>query len=117
MKNAIREINRRRKIQKAYNTEHGITPQAISKEIRFWAFGSKEEIAATEFGPIQDIKLLEKEMKQAAQNLDFERASQIRDLLNSLKDGTVSPYANQEISRKGAQTKQQKKGKKPQKKK
>ena len=41
-------------------------------------------LAAIEFGPIQDKKLLEKEMKQAAANLDFERAAQIRDLIKKL---------------------------------
>ena len=41
-------------------------------------------LAAIEFGPIQDTKLLEKEMKQAAANLDFERAAQIRDLIKKL---------------------------------
>jgi excinuclease ABC subunit B len=85
MQNAIREVERRRKIQQNYNKEHGITPQAIIKDIRSWNFASKEEVAAAEFGAIQDVKLLEKEMKLAAQNLDFERAAQIRDLIKDLK--------------------------------
>jgi excinuclease ABC subunit B len=84
MQNAIREIERRRRIQEKYNKEHDITPQAIVKDIRSWGFASKEEIAAAEFGAIQDAKLLEKEMKQAAKNLDFERAAQIRDLISHI---------------------------------
>ena len=85
MKNAMEEIERRRNIQEEYNKQHNITPQPIVKEIRTWLFSTKEKIAAAEFGPIQDIKLLEKEMKEAAKNLDFERAVQIRDLIKKLK--------------------------------
>ena len=62
MQGAIDEINRRRKIQEAYNKKHHITPSAITKNIREWEFSKKEEVEA-EFGPAQDKKLLEKEMK------------------------------------------------------
>ena len=78
------EILRRRKIQAAYNKTHGITPQPIVKEIREWLFNSKKEGASTEFWLVQDKNLLEKEMKIAARNLDFERAAEIRDLLKKL---------------------------------
>ena len=110
MQQAIKEVERRRKIQENYNKEHNITPTAIVKDIRSWGFASKQEIAAAEFGAVQDIKLLEKEMKQAAQNLDFERAAQIRDLIKSIEGGTVSPYANHESGAQGASTKPKKKG-------
>ena len=80
MKSAIDEINRRRKIQKAYNKKHKIRPSAIIKDIRDWGFSKKEDIAS-EFGLIHDLKLLEKEMKKAAKNLDFERAAELRDLI------------------------------------
>jgi len=83
MKAAILEIKRRRKIQKKYNLIHNITPSQILKPIRKWPF-SKEEIKQ-EFGIIKDIKILEKEMKEAAKNLDFERAAQIRDLIEKIK--------------------------------
>lgn len=85
MKNAIAEIERRRKIQEQYNKKRGITPQPIIKDIKTWLFGAKEQQTAVEFGPIQDAKLLEKEMREASNNLDFERAAQIRDLLAKLK--------------------------------
>jgi excinuclease ABC subunit B len=85
MEQAIKEVERRKKIQRAYNEKHHITPQPILKDIRAWGFADKQEIAAAEFGPIQDIKLLEKEMKEAAKNLDFERAAQIRDVIKKLK--------------------------------
>ena len=93
MKTAIDEINRRRKIQEAYNKKHGITPKAIVKKIHEWKSGKEEELAkeiADEFEILGEMplqtrkKLLEKEMKQAAQNLDFERATQIRDLLKKI---------------------------------
>jgi excinuclease ABC subunit B len=85
MKNAIGEIERRRKIQQAYNKKHKITPKPIIKEIREWPFRLKEKQVKQEFSSVQDIKLLEKEMKVAAGNLNFERAAEIRDLIKSLK--------------------------------
>jgi len=85
MRRAIKEIERRRKIQQEFNEIHKITPKAIVKEIREWPFGVKERGISSEFAQIQDIKLLEKEMKTAAQNLDFERAAEIRDLIKKLK--------------------------------
>jgi excinuclease ABC subunit B len=83
MKKAIDEINRRRKIQEAYNKEHNITPQAIIKDIRDWGFSKKEDIIE-EFHLIQDKKILEKEMKKAAADLDFERAAQLRDIIKKM---------------------------------
>jgi len=85
MQSAINEINRRRKIQEDYNKKNKITPQAIIKDIRDWGFSKKEDIAE-EFWVVNDKKLLEKEMKEAAKNLDFERAAKIRDLINKKRD-------------------------------
>jgi len=85
MKSAIDEINRRRKIQEAYNKKHRITPTAIIKDVRDWGFSKKEDVIS-EFDAVQDKKLLEKEMKIAAKNMDFERAAKIRDLLEKLKN-------------------------------
>lgn len=84
IKKAIKEINRRRKIQEDYNKNNNITPKAISKEIKEWNFLQKEKQIASEFMIIKDKKLLEKEMKKAAKNLDFERAAEIRDLIKKL---------------------------------
>ena len=83
---AIREIKRRRKIQEDYNKKHKITPEPIIKEIREWIFGKKEEGSSSEFWMIRDKKLLEKEMKKAVQNLDFERAAEIRDCIKKLEN-------------------------------
>jgi len=84
MHNAITEINRRRKIQEAYNKKNKITPKTIITDIRDWGFSKKEDLSE-EFGLVHDKKLLEKEMKTAAKNLDFERAAEIRDLISKIK--------------------------------
>jgi len=85
MKNAIQEVDRRRKIQEEYNQKHGITPQGIIKAIREWPFPQKPKDAISDLRGEQDVEILEKEMKEAAQLLDFERAAEIRDLLKKLK--------------------------------
>jgi len=84
MKRAVDEIKRRRKIQEKYNKKHKITPKQIIKEIRDWPFLTKEREISSEFWAIRDKKILEKEMKEAAKNLDFERAAEIRDLIKKL---------------------------------
>jgi excinuclease ABC subunit B len=103
MAKALRETNRRRELQVAYNTEHNITPQTIVKETTNSLLESlrgradilpaetREEISATRLEFIgkdlpKAIKKLEAEMKQAAKNLDFERAAQLRDQLKVLHD-------------------------------
>nr|WP_263313996.1 excinuclease ABC subunit UvrB [Mammaliicoccus sp. Marseille-Q6498] len=97
MRTALDETNRRRETQKAYNEEHNITPQTINKKIR-------DVISATvETDEVNDkdkkkapkkltkkerektIERIEKEMKDAAKELDFEKASELRDVLFELK--------------------------------
>lgn len=95
MKNAIEETSRRREIQEAYNQEHNIIPQTIKKEIRDLIRGKETEDEATSFiqkGKKADKKAkkklledLEKDMKQAAKVLDFERAMELRDIILELK--------------------------------
>ena len=85
MSSAIKEVERRRRIQIDYNKKYQITPKPIIKEIRAWPFTSKKENVLTEFWIIKDKKLLEREMKKAARNLDFKRAAEIRDLIKKLK--------------------------------
>ena len=82
---AIQEVLRRRKIQERYNKLHNIVPQPIIKEIREWPFVSKEKVVNSEFWVVRDARLLEREMKTAAKNLDFERAAEIRDLIKKTK--------------------------------
>jgi len=94
MKKAIEEVLRRKKIQEKYNKVHQITPEPIVKPIREWPFIQREKEITSEFWMIKDERLLEKEMKEAARNLDFERAAEIRDLIKKLKSGKEKIYAD-----------------------
>ena len=94
MKTAIAEIERRRAIQLAYNKKHNITPKPIIKPIKEWLLSGKEKEITAEFGAVNDIKLLKKEMKTAAANLDFERAAELRDLIKRLKDDKKNYLSN-----------------------
>lgn len=96
MRNAIEETNRRREIQKAYNKEHGITPTTIKKAVRDLIAVSKA-VAETEVKLKKDpesmskkelknlISQLEKQMRQAAADLNFEQAAELRDKMIELK--------------------------------
>ena len=89
MKEAIEETKRRRKIQEQYNKEHNIIPKTIKKEIRELISNTEEEnYSKSEKDDIMEnvsIEKLEEEMKEAAKNLDFERAMQLRDIIFELK--------------------------------
>jgi len=95
MQKAIDETDRRRKIQLEYNREHNITPETIRKEIRS---SLTEQIKAretarqavrsseSEYDKIELANNIEKEMIEAAEALDFERAAFLRDQLRELKE-------------------------------
>ncbi len=90
MKIAIDETNRRRSIQEKYNKEHNITPKTIIKEIRDAITNEVEEekIEKQKYSKreINDmVSRLEIEMKEAASKLDFERATELRDIIFELK--------------------------------
>jgi excinuclease ABC subunit B len=99
MKAAIGETNRRRAIQEAYNTEHRITPESIKKNIGdllstiyeadYAAIPEVQETPEERFRSLDDldkeIKLLEKQMREAAKALEFEKAGQIRDRIKGLR--------------------------------
>lgn len=95
MRSAIAEVKRRRKIQQDYNEKHQVTPKPIIKEIRDWPFAFRKKNVASEFWLIRDKKLLEKEMREAAKILDFERAAEIRNLINRLKTQGEKPRVAQ----------------------
>ena len=96
MRNAIEETNRRREIQEAYNEAHGITPTTIKKAVRDLIAVSKA-VAQTEVKLKKDresmskkelnalISQLEKQMRQAAADLNFEQAAELRDKMIELK--------------------------------
>lgn len=97
MKYAIEETERRRKIQQAYNEEHGITPKTINKKIHDVISATvetdeeneKEQKVVpkklTKKEREKTIANIEKEMKKAAKDLDFEKATELRDMLFELK--------------------------------
>ena len=97
MQQAIDETARRRELQLAYNQQHGITPTTIRKEIRSGieaesqararaqaVVGNAEEKAQQQ---AELLEQLEADMLQAAAELDFERAAQLRDQIAGLRDG------------------------------
>ncbi len=97
MELAISETKRRRSIQEEYNRKHGITPMTIQKEIRdairatYAAEDQEEYKASTKISKLNKkereklIANMEKEMKEAAKALNFERAAELRDLILELK--------------------------------
>jgi excinuclease ABC subunit B len=95
MRRAMDETTRRRAIQEAYNKEHNITPTTIQKAIRH---GIDVELKARrvaremlaesedEFEISETLRMLEEEMLEAANNLEFEKAAEIRDRIKELKE-------------------------------
>jgi len=102
MSRAIGETERRRRRQVAYNEAHGITPKGVVKRIKDIIEGvydhdeARSELKAAQARErydamdekrlAQEVKRLEKEMLDAARNLEFERAAQLRDQLKALKN-------------------------------
>jgi excinuclease ABC subunit B len=78
--------SRRREVQIAYNTEHGITPTTIISSIKDLGFKDKVQNIEVPKGISQEayIKRLELEMDVAAANLDFEKAATLRDTILSI---------------------------------
>ena len=97
MRQAIAETDRRRRAQEAYNREHGITPASIVKQI--------DDVLASvyerDYAPVPaadeaprwrsqaefdaEVERLEREMRAAAANLEFERAARLRDQLKAIR--------------------------------
>jgi excinuclease ABC subunit B len=98
MRRAIDETTRRRKIQEQYNREHGIEPASIIKQVnspivRMSSLDYHDQLLVADRPELPDaeslrhrIAELEKAMKAAAKELDFERAAQLRDELRSLRE-------------------------------
>jgi excinuclease ABC subunit B len=98
MRKALDETERRRELQQKYNQEHGITPQTVKRNITDLSMAVVEADYLTvpmaaadgaEYKPEQlpeIVAALEAEMKEAARELDFEKAAQLRDRLIALKN-------------------------------
>jgi excinuclease ABC subunit B len=109
MRRAIDETDRRRKRQVAHNQAHGITPRGVSKRIKDIIEGvydhdeARGQLKAAqaearygtldEKGLAQAVRRIEKEMLEAARNLEFERAAQLRDQLKALKERLFTGFA------------------------
>jgi excinuclease ABC subunit B len=108
MRRAMDETERRRNKQLLFNEQHGITPQGVQKRIKDIIDGAYDMdaerrtlkaaqsearyLAMSEKDVAREIKRLEKEMLQAARNLEFERAAGLRDQLKKLRESVfVSP--------------------------
>jgi excinuclease ABC subunit B len=96
MQVAIEETSRRREIQAAYNTEHGITPQTVKKAIfdldpsmggSDWSTVSRVEGDDEGLPTEQRLEALRGQMLQAAEELDFERAATLRDEIRRIESG------------------------------
>jgi excinuclease ABC subunit B len=97
MKSAIGETERRRALQAAYNEAHGITPESVVRAIEDVmssvyerdystpAVREPSDTFRTQAEIDAEIARLEREMKSAAANLDFERAASLRDTVKSLR--------------------------------
>ena len=105
MQQAIEETNRRRNIQKLYNKRHSIIPTSIEKKItpvfeKVAEFNdkTKDRVAETlaQYESVENLDIiirnLEKEMKQAAEELEFEKAAEIRDQIKAMKEMIVFEF-------------------------
>ena len=103
MQQAMNETQRRREMQSVYNDEHNITPTTIRKEIRLGieaesqarakahsAVGNTEESAQKQAELLEQLEI---DMLQAAAELDFERAANLRDQIGELRDGVPTGRA------------------------
>jgi len=111
IKEALKEAERRRKIQLEYNKKHGIKPESIKKSVQqvllttVVADAKEEEYKIDEILDDDDklavIEKLTLEMKKAAENLEFEKAAFLRDKIRQLKDElTIETLKNQRKRRK-----------------
>ncbi len=101
MQTAIEETQRRRKLQEAYNLEHGITPETVRKGVTASILQAAENrkrardmvrIDATSERITEDyLKTMEEEMLAAAENLEFERAAALRDKIMRMRDKIGEP--------------------------
>jgi excinuclease ABC subunit B len=110
MRQAIGETNRRRAKQEAYNREHNITPQSITRSVDMqlariveadYLTVPAEEVAIGEISSEQDLQQavaqLEVQMREAAKNFEFERAAALRDRIRGLKQRDLGVIARTHV--------------------
>jgi excinuclease ABC subunit B len=113
MRKAIDETTRRRNKQIEFNTQHGITPQSVTKQVRDLIDGvysaktgrddAKAEIERAKMEDLsekdlaKEIKRLEKQMLEHAKNLEFEKAARVRDQLATLREAALGGAAHDNI--------------------
>ncbi len=114
MRTALDETDRRREIQRAHNKEHGITPEGVEKTIRDIndslrrvadeeaPYTASSELPREEITRL--VKELERQMKQAAKELDFERAALLRDQVTELRRELVGGETPEGLKSLAAQT-------------
>jgi excinuclease ABC subunit B len=124
MRNAMEETSRRRAMQEKYNTEHGITPETVKKNIRA---GIEEAVSAhrqanaavgrndeSVYITEEYVTELEEEMYEAARQLDFEKAAALRDRIGQLRESVGKKLSEVQIKsyKPGPKTKRHKGGSK-----
>jgi len=111
MRQAIGETSRRRAKQEAYNREHNITPQSITRSVDMqlariveadYVTVPADEAAVGEISSEEDLRKaveqLEAQMREAAKNFEFERAAQLRDRVKALKQRDLGVIASTEVA-------------------
>ncbi len=90
IRNAVDITNRRRRLQMEYNNEHGITPKNVESKLKGQKTASSDNIQDVENITLYEVDEmiddLEIEMKEAAENLEFEKAAKLRDQIEKLKE-------------------------------
>ncbi|WP_371362899.1 UvrABC system protein B [Sporomusa rhizae] len=120
MRRAMSETERRREIQQAYNAKHGITPKTIEKRVKELIETTKVAEAPVEYkadrigNMSRDDMLelaanLEKEMRQASKQLEFERAAELRDMIVELRQKAGGASAKGQVEKKSSKIKSKKK--------
>ncbi len=110
MQRAMAETERRRKVQEAYNRDHGMTPQSIQKALRTYEFRQQQtaderaKVAAAKLHVLPEdiphvLKELTAKMHLAAQNLEFEEAARLRDSVAALKGEERKPQIRRKRQR------------------
>ena len=122
MRLAIDETERRRALQQEYNEEHGIVPKTVRKAVkagietdaakRRQTSAAAKEAAEIQFITIEYVEKVEREMLEAAESLEFEKAASLRDRVVQLKENLGKPLAEVEMESNSSTSGRRKRGRK-----